>query len=64
MKKALILFCTLLVLTMTASADVIAGPMIALSLAAVLLPILLVVGLVLVTIALIRRVRNKKEDET
>lgn len=59
MKKLMIVILVLMAITLSASADVLVGPMIALSVAAILLPILLVVGLVALTVVLIRRMRKK-----
>jgi len=66
MTKLLLILIVTLLFTVSASADVIAGPMIAIIAGVyVVLPLLLVALVLFITIRLIRKLKQKhKEDET
>ena len=64
MYKLCLILLLMLLFTMSASADVIAGPMIALYVGInFVIPIVLVVILIIVTIRLIRTIRDTKRKE-
>ena len=64
MYKLLLTFLLVLLFTSVASADVIAGPMIALYLGInFVIPIILVIILIIVTVRLIRTIRSSKRKE-